>query len=131
VDAGHPLSDPQWKRLGKICAQPATCAHREPEVALETLQRQTLEALPKNHELAEFLQAMTQLLQSAEPEQMEQARLNLVSNLKGLVRERRDQLRLPLAKRAKVLRNLELMIRLHSVLASRGQMLKATPYHFS
>jgi hypothetical protein len=107
------------------------CAHREPAAALKVLQAETLGLLPRGHELAEFLQAMAALLATAEDERQEEARVNFVRNLKGLLRERRSRLNLPPAVESKILRNLGLMIRLHAVLASRGQMLKATPYHFS
>jgi hypothetical protein len=131
IDAGRPLNEEQWAGMAKICAGSAARLHSDPASALDALQRQTLDLLPAGHELAEFLQAMTELVKKAEPEHMEQARLNLARNLKGLLGERRAQLNLPAEVEARVLRNLGLMIRLHMMLASRGELLKPSLYRYT
>lgn len=131
VDAGHPLTPEQWREIGKLMPGKAMSVHREPAASLAALQAQTLSLLPKRHDLSEFLAAMDKLLRSAEPGQVEKTRANLVRNLEGLIGERRSNLNLPADVEGPVVRNLGLMIRLHALLVSRGQMLKATPYHFS
>jgi hypothetical protein len=132
IDAGRPLLESHWRVLGDVLGDRAVCAHNDPQAALAALQRHTLELLPPKHDLAELLRAMDHLMRSADATQVERTRTNLLKNLKGLIQEgNRTKLKLPAGLESRVLRNLGLMIRLHAVLGSRGQMLKATPYHLS
>jgi hypothetical protein len=131
IDTGRPLLEKQWAFFADLFDQAATPTHVEPADAVQLIIEETTEALSPDHPIAAVLGELFKAQRSAEEGSQEaDVRMSVINNLLGLIKSIDDgkvEFDTPEAA-ANCKMNIGLLIRLESMLHSRGQLLRATPY---